>query len=160
MFRSALLSAVAAAFLTLTLAPAFAGPAETAFLQKLTASWTGKGKLTGAQTGSILCRIVVSGGNPSVRYQGRCTMPDMAAQAFSGSIVYNEKLKRYESRTLGGVVPGIKRGNSLTFTEKNSSAQGTAYSTMTISPTNLVTTFTLVSRKGEKTTSTITFTKK
>src|SRR5215217_7980887 len=69
MIRTALLSAVAAAFLTLTAAPAFAGPAETAFLQKLTASWTGKGKLIGAQTGPISCRIVVTGGNPSVKYQ-------------------------------------------------------------------------------------------
>jgi hypothetical protein len=160
MFRSAVLSVIVAAFLTLSTAPAFAGPAESAFLQKLTASWTGKGKLSGAQTGQILCRIVVTGGSQSVKYQGRCTIPDMAAQAFNGAITYNDKLKRYESRTMNGVIPGIKRGNSLVFTEKNKSMQGTAYSQMTISPTNLVTTFTLVDSKGQKTTSTITFSKK
>ena len=159
MLRTIMISAATAAILALTAAPALAGPAETAFLQKLTANWTGKGKLTGAQTGAVSCRLVLTGGNPSVKYQGRCTIPDMAARAFSGSITYNDKLGRYESRTLGGTVAGIKRGNSLVFTDKNTTMEGTAYSQMTISPSSLVMSFTLIDKHGDKTTSTITFSK-
>lgn len=160
MIRTTIVSAIAAAFITLAAAPAFAGPAETAFLQQLTANWVGKGNLSGAQSGPVSCRVVVSSGKTNVKYQGRCTIPDFAAQAFSGSIAYNDSLKRYESRTASGTVPGIKRGNSLVFTDSHRSLQGTAYSQMKISPTSLVVSFTVVDKKGEKTTSTITFSKK
>jgi hypothetical protein len=159
MLRTIMISAATAAMLALTAAPVLAGPAETAFLQKLTANWTGKGKLTGAQSGQVLCRLVITGGSQNVKYQGRCTIPDMAARAFSGSITYNDKLGRYESRTMGGTVAGIKRGNSLVFTDKSTSMEGTSYSQMTISPSSLVMSFTLIDKKGEKTTSAITFTK-
>ena len=159
MIRTILLSAATAALMVLSAAPAFAGPTETAFLQKLGASWTGKGKLTGAQTGQVSCRIVITAKGQSAKYQGRCTIPDLAAQAFNGSITYNDKLKRYESRTMNGVVPGIKRGSSLVFTDSRRSMQGTSYSQMTISASSLVVTFTLVDKDGEKTKSTVSFTK-
>lgn len=140
--------------------PSFAGPSETAFLQKLTANWVGKGRLSGQESGPIACRIVVSGGGQSIKYQGRCNIPDMAAQAFNGAIVYNDTTKQYESRTVGGTVPGIKRGNSLVFTNKSTTIAGTSYSTMTISPSSLVVDFTLVDGKsGDKTTSRVTFSK-
>src|SRR3569623_538462 len=93
--------------------PTFAGPAENAFLQKLTANWVCKGKISGQNGGPIACRIVVTAGSQSARYQGRCNIPDMATQAFSGAIVYNDAKKQYEYRTVGGTVPGITRGNSL-----------------------------------------------
>ena len=157
MLRSVIAAGLTATLLALTAAPALAGPAETAFLQKLTANWTGRGKLTGAQSGAVACRLVISGGGQSVKYQGRCTIPDMASQAFNGAISYNEKTKRYEIRSISGSVPGIKRGNSLVFTTKDSSIQGTSYSTMTFSPSSLVINFTIVDKKGNKTTSTISF---
>ena len=158
-FAKALAVFVSAAIIALTAAPAFAGPAESAFLQKLTASWTGRGKLTGAQSGPVACRLVISGGGQSVKYQGRCTIPDMASQAFNGAISYNDKLHRYEIRSISGSVPGIKRGNSLVFTTKENSMGGRSYSTMTFSPTSLVVDFTIVDRQGEKTTSRISFSK-
>jgi hypothetical protein len=157
MLRSVIAAALTATLLGLTAAPALAGPAETAFLQKLTANWTGRGKLTGAQSGPVACRLVISGGGQSVKYQGRCTIPDMATQAFNGAISYNDKTKRYEVRSISGSVPGVRRGNSLVFTTKDNSLQGTAYSTMTFSPTNLSIDFTIVDKKGEKTTSQISF---
>ena len=150
---------LSAALIGLTAAPAFAGPAETAFLQKLTANWTGRGKLNGAQSGPVSCRLVISGGSQSVKYQGRCTIPDMATQAFNGAISYNDKLKRYEIKSISGNVPGIKRGNSLVFTTKDSSMGDTSYSTMTFSSSSLVINFTIVDRQGEKTTSRISFSK-
>lgn len=157
--RTKLFSVLVAAALALSATPAFAGPAETAFLQKLTANWVGKGKLVGAQSGPVACRIVITAGGQSAKYQGRCTIPDMASQAFNGAITYNEKSKRYEVRSISGTVPGVKRGNSLVFTTKDTSMSGSSYSTMTISPSSLVVNFTIVDRHGEKTTSHITFSK-
>ena len=160
MLRSVVLSVTAAALMALTAAPAFAGPAETAFLQKLTANWVGKGKISGPDGGPIACRIVITAGGQSAKYQGRCNIPDMAAQAFNGAIIYNDAKGRYETRTVGGTVPGIKRGNSLVFTTKNTSIAGTAYSTMTLSPSSLTVDFSLVDGKtGDKSSSHIVFSK-
>jgi|GEM_PF-3351793 len=159
MLRTALLTAAAIAMISVTAAPAFAGPAETAYLQKLNASWTGRGKVVGGQGGSIACRIVFSSSGQSAKYQGRCNIPDMATQAFNGAISYNDAKGRYESRSLGGTVPGVKRGNSLVFTTKDTSMGGTAYSTMTISPASLVVDFSLIDRDGGKTSSRVTFSK-
>jgi hypothetical protein len=158
MLRNATLAAVAAAMIALSAAPAFAGPAETAFLQKLTNTWSGKGKLQGANSGPIACKIVVTGGGKSTKFQGRCNIPDMAQQAFSGSIAYNDKTKQYESRSSSGTVPGIRKGDKLVFRTSNRNLAGTSTSTMTISPSSLVVDFALVEKKsGDKTTSRITF---
>jgi hypothetical protein len=159
LFAKTLAIALSAGLIGLTAAPAFAGPAETAFLQKLTANWTGRGKLNGAQSGPVACRLVISGGNTSIKYQGRCSIPDMATQAFNGAISYSDKTNRYEIRSMSGSVPGIRRGNSLVFTTKDSSMGGSSYSTMTLSPSSLVIDFTIVDRQGEKTTSHISFSK-
>ena len=96
MLRNATLAVAAAAMIALTAAPALAGPAETAFLQKLTNTWSGKGNLKGANSGPIACKIVITGGGKSTKFQGRCNIPDMAQQAFSGSIAYNDRTKQYE----------------------------------------------------------------
>ena len=154
-----LLSVLFAALLGLSATPSFAGPAETAFLQKLTANWVGKGRLVGAQSGAVACRIDITGGGQSARYQGRCTIPDMASQAFNGAIFYNDSAKRYEVRSINGTVAGVKRGGSLVFTTKSSSLGGTYYSTMTLSPSSLSVHFTIVDKQGQKTTSTISFSK-
>jgi hypothetical protein len=158
MLRNATLAAVAAAMIALTAAPAFAGPAETAFLQKLSNTWSGRGNLQGANTGPIACKIVISAGGKSTKFQGRCNIPDMAQQAFSGSISYNDKTKQYESRSGTTTVPGIRKGDTLVFRTSNRSLAGTATSTMSISPSSLVVDFALVEKKtGDKTTSRITF---
>ncbi len=158
MLRHLTLAAVAAAMLAFSAAPAaIAGPSEQAFLQKLTNTWSGKGSLKGANTGPIACKVVVSGGGKSAKFQGRCNIPDMAQQAFSGSITYNDKTKQYESRSAGGTVPGIRKGDKLVFRTSSKNIAGTATSTMTISPSSLVVDFALVEKKGGKTTSRVTF---
>jgi len=159
MFRNATLAAVAAAMIALTAAPALAGPAETAFLQKLSNTWSGRGNLQGANSGPIACKIVISSASGrSTKFQGRCNIPDMAQQAFSGSISYNDKTKQYESRSAGGVVPGIRKGDTLVFRTTSRNLAGTATSTMSISPSSLMVDFALVEKKsGDKTTSRITF---
>ena len=157
MFRNLAISVAAAAMLTFTAAPAFAGPAETAFLQKLTNTWSGKGQLKGAESGPINCKVVITAGGKNAKFQGRCNIPDMAQQAFSGSISYNDKAKRYESRSTGGTVPGVRKGDRLVFTTSSKNISGTSRSVMTISPSSLVIDFSLTTKKGEKTTSRVTF---
>ena len=159
MLRNATLAAVAAAMIALTAVPAaLAGPAETAFLQKLTNTWSGKGNLRGADSGPIACKMVITAGKSNAKYQGRCNIPDMAQQAFSGSIAYNDKTKQFESRSASGTVPGIRKGDKLVFRTSNRNMAGTSTSTMTISPSSLVVDFALVEKKsGDKTTSRITF---
>jgi hypothetical protein len=159
MIRTAVLAALTAAAIALTAAPVFAGPAELAFLQKLNASWVGKGRVSGPNGGPVACRIEFTANGQAARYQGRCTIPDMAAQAFNGAITYNDKLKRYEARSVNGSVPGTKRGNALIFTNKTVDVRGSAYSTMTVSPTSLVVKFSFVDPQGQKSGSTITFSK-
>jgi len=158
MFRTTVMTAIAAAMIAFTAAPVLAGPAETAFLQKLTNTWSGKGKLSGAETGAIACKLVIKGAAKAT-YQGRCNIPDMAQQAFSGSISYNDKTKRYESRSANGTVPGVRRGDKLVFTTTNKNMGGTAYSTMTIAANSLTVDFAIVDKNGAKTTSRISFTK-
>ncbi len=157
--RRLITSAFVALFLAAAAAPALAGPSETAFLQRLNASWTGHGKLSGAESGPVTCRIVITSGGENARYQGRCSIPDAAAQAFNGSITYNDQLKRFESRSLSGTTVGVRRGDTLTFTNKSNSLAGRTYSTMALSPSSLVITFTIINQQGDKTTSTITFTR-
>jgi hypothetical protein len=156
MFRNAVLALAAVAMLGAAV-PAYAGPAETAFLQKLTNTWTGKGKLTGAENGPIACKMVLSAGKTNLRFQGRCNIPDLAQQAFSGSISYNDKLGRYESKSGNRVVPGVRKGDKLVFRTQSRTLAGTATSTMTISPSSLVVDFALVGKQGEKTTSRVIF---
>lgn len=158
MLRKATLAAIAAAMIALTAAPALAGPAETAFLQKLSNTWSGRGSLKGANSGPIACKVVVTAGGKSTKFQGRCNIPDMAQQAFSGTISYNDRAGRYESRSMNGTVPGIRKGDKLVFRTSSRNLAGTSTSTMTISPTSLVVDFALVEKKtGDKTTSRITF---
>lgn len=157
MFRKAALAAVAAIMIAATAAPAYAGPAETAFLQKLGNTWSGKGRLQGAETGAIACKIVFTAGGKSTKYQGRCNIPDMAQQAFNGAITYNDKAGRYEARSVGGTVPGVRKGDKLVFRSSSRNLGGTATSTMTISPSSLVVDFAMVDKQGERTTSRITF---
>ncbi|MEO6013853.1 MAG: hypothetical protein ABIQ30_09760 [Devosia sp.] len=158
MFRTVVISAIAATMIAFTAVPVLAGPAETAFLQKLTNTWSGKGKLSGAETGAIACKLVIKGAAKAT-YQGRCNIPDMAQQAFSGSISYNDKLKRYESRSANGTVAGVRRGDKLVFTTTSKNMGGTSYSTMTIAASSLTVDFAIVDKNGAKTTSRISFTK-
>lgn len=160
MRRTALLSILTAVTLALTAAPSFAGPAETAFLAKLSNTWSGKGNISGPDGGTIACKLVLTAGGQNLKYQGRCAIPDMAQQAFNGAISYNDKLKRYESRTTGKTVAGVRRGDKLVFTTSGKSMAGTAYTTMTIAANSLTIDFALVdSKTGDKSTSHIVFSK-
>lgn len=160
MLRTASILAALAVAATLGIAPASAGPAENAFLAKVAGTWTGNGKLTGAEAGPIACKIVFKASGAKLTYTGRCNVQDLGAQAFSGSISYNDAAKRYEARSGTTTVAGTKSGSSLVFTTKARTIAGNATSTMTISASRIVVDFTVVAaRTSEKSASKITFSK-
>src|SRR5262249_44743949 len=102
------------------------------------------------------CKISFKAAGSRLNYTGRCNVQDLGGQGFSGSITYNDSTKRYEVQSAAGPVVGIRRGNSIVFTTKSNSLQGTYYSTMTLSPSAISIAFTIV-RDGEKTTSKVNF---
>lgn len=157
MTRSRVLVAAAVAALSFTALPAQAGPAETAYLQSLANTWTGRGELSGAESGTVSCRLTFKPSGKRVNYTGRCNMPDAGSQPFSGSISYNDSRQRYEAKSSGSTAVGQKSGDSLTFAHRNRTARGTSNSTMSVSPNSLVVDFVLSDRQGDQTSSRIVF---
>lgn len=151
------ISAAFAAILAISsVVPAVAGQAEANFLSRLAGSWSGSGKMVGGETGPISCRLVFKASGARLNYTGRCNVQDFGSQGFSGAITYNDSARRYEVRSTAGLVVGVRRGNSIVFTTKSRTIQGSAYSTMTLSPSAITIAFTFV-RDGEKTTSRVSF---
>jgi hypothetical protein len=150
---------LSAALLTvLSVAPAFAGASEAAFLNRLAGTWSGKGRLTGAESGPISCKLNFKAGSSRINYTGRCNVQDVGAQGFSGSIGYDDRAKHYIVYSANGSVIGVRRGNSIVFTTKTQTVSGSSYSTMTVSPSAISIDFTIVrSSSGEKTRSHINF---
>ena len=156
--RLALALPALAALMLGAVTPSFAGPSENAFLAKLVGSWNGKGQLKGAENGPISCKVVFKAGSGGkVNYNGRCSVQDVGAQSFSGSLSYNDAKKIYEGRSMGGTAVGVKRGSSVVFTTKSNSIMGRSYSTMTVSASRITIDFSIIDTKGEKTTSHVTF---
>lgn len=154
--RPFLTAAFAALLAALSTVPVVAGPTEAAFLARLAGSWSGNGRLTGADTGPISCRLQLASSAGRINYLGRCNVQDLGGQGFSGGITYNDATHHYEIRSAAGLVVGVRRGNSIVFTTKSQSMGGSYYSTMTLSPSTITINFTLI-RSGEKTTSRVTF---
>jgi hypothetical protein len=152
-------SIVLAALLVLAPAlPAFAGPSEASFLSRIAGLWSGSGRMTGAEAGPISCKMSFRPSGDRLNYTGRCNVQDMGGQGFNGSINYNDQTRRYEVRSAAGVVVGVRRGNSLVFTTKSQTMSGTAYSTMTVSPSSISVNFSFI-RQGQKTVSHVSFSK-
>ena len=149
------LAAILAATAT---APAFAGPSEASFLSRIAGMWSGNGQMKGADAGPISCKISFRPSGDRLNYTGRCNVQDMGGQGFNGSINYNDQTRRYEVRSMNGLVVGVRRGNSLVFTTKSQTMSGSAYSTMTLSPSSISISFSFI-RQGQKTTSHVTFSK-
>lgn len=154
-----LVAAASLASLSLTALPAVAGQAETAYLQQLSGNWTGSGKLSGADDGTVSCRVTFKPSGQRVNYSGRCNLTGVGSQSLTGSISYNDAKKQYEAKASGGTAIGKKSGQSLTFASTNRTIAGTVTSNMTLSPTRFVIDFSLTTSKGEKTASKITFRK-
>ena len=119
-------------------APAIAGPSEAAFLEQLAGTWRGKGKVTGAESGNLTCRLTVKPSGERLNFNGRCAYSGgSSAQSFSGSIRYNDAKGVFESSSNGRTVAGKKSGSNLVFTTTHKDIRGSMTSTLTLSPSAL-----------------------
>ncbi|HHY50727.1 MAG TPA: hypothetical protein GYA10_13380 [Alphaproteobacteria bacterium] len=143
-------------------APALAGEREVAYLQSLAGTWSGKGRITGAEAGTVTCRLTLRPSGERLNFNGRCAMSGGSVpQSFSGSIRYNDKKGVYESSSQGRTVAGKKSGSSLVFTTSMSDMRGRGTSTMTMSPDAIKVQFKMVNgRTGEASQGSIPFTKR
>jgi hypothetical protein len=113
----------AAAGLTLAsaVAPALAGPNETAFLQSYVGGWKGTGLLTGGETDeTFTCRVnVTKGRDNKINYAGRCAVAGLNLSV-AGTIAYVDANGRYEAAmtsnaTFTGTAVGRRQGGSVVF---------------------------------------------
>jgi hypothetical protein len=134
-----LLPAAVAAMIGLWALPALAGPAETAFLGKLAGTWTGTGAVTGTETGSVACKMILKFGADKLGFNGKCDVGDLGPpQSVSGTISYNDKTKRYEAKGNGQTSVGTKSGSTLTFVTKLRQMGAAGTSTMKLSASSIV----------------------
>ncbi|HEX4299144.1 MAG TPA: hypothetical protein VHZ56_14080 [Devosia sp.] len=101
--------------------PAFAGPAETAALEKYLGTWNGTGTMTGGQTQSVTCKMALSEGNGGkLNYTGRCNLAG-AQLSVTGTIAWIDAKHRYEAVMnsgvggFKGVAVGEREGDSIVF---------------------------------------------
>lgn len=113
------------------IAPAFAAQADVALLQKYAGNWRGKGTLTGAESGSILCRLSFRPKGERLSYSGRCSA-GAGAQSFTGTMAFNESTKRFEATSSGQTIAGKRSGGGVVFTTNTSTRRGTITSTMSL----------------------------
>lgn len=148
MIRLAAFSLVLATLLSPLVA--LAGPAEETYLANLTGKWAGKGTLTGGESGTINCSLIVRKRSVGANFAAKCDVEELGPQNFSSVITYNDAEKRYEALSRGGEVTiGTKSGNTLTFVGKvKGLAAGT--STMKLSPSRIAID-TIVKRPGNST---------
>ena len=134
-----LLPAAVAATIALSAMPALAGDAESAFLSKLAGTWTGTGVVTGTDTGSIACKMILKFAAGKLGFNGKCDVGDLGPpQSVSGTIAYSDKTKHYEAKGNGQTSVGTKSGSTLTFVTKLRQMGAAGTSTMKLSAGSIV----------------------
>ena len=123
--------------LALCASPAFAGAADQAFLAKLAGTWTGSGTITGDETGSVDCKLTLTG-TDKVNFRGLCDAGKFGPQDYSGVLTFDEKSGKYLARSNGETVVGVKSGGSVVFTSKMKTMAGTGNSVMKLSASTIV----------------------
>jgi len=160
MYRSlASIVAAAAALVALGAAPAFAGAAENAFLSKLAGNWSGSGRITGAQAGTVSCKLEMKPSGAHLNFTGRCNAEDIGGQSFSGSLAYNDAARRYEARSSGGTAIGVKKGGGVSFTTRMRTIAGSGTTVMNLTTSRIAIDFNLTDPDGGTSKSHIVFTK-
>jgi len=155
-----LLRAAAAAAVILVSPAAFAGDAESAYLNSLAGDWVGSGNVSGPEGGNVSCRVVMKPAGNRLNFSGRCNAPGNAqSQSFSGSIRYSDQRRRYESSSNGITVVGSLSGSTLSFVTEQKTIQGQISSTMSVSPRAMKMQFRLIDPDGQTMQGTIPFKK-
>lgn len=133
MIRTTALAAALLSFALASPAPLAAAEADVALLMSFAGSWQGKGKLSGAEEGNVICRMTMKPSGEKLRYNGRCTLDGQGSQSFQGTIQFNDDTKRYEAKSGGSpVVEGKKSGGGIVFSFSDSDARGSMSSTMSL----------------------------
>lgn len=105
--------------LSLTSTAAIAGDKEDAFLAKLVGQWSGKGALSGAETGNLVCTSTIRAVKAGINYKVSCDVPEFGDQNFSGTVSYNDDKGQYEAKSPGGTITvGTKSGSAVIFNVK------------------------------------------
>ncbi len=108
----------------LSVAPAFAGPAEVALLRSYEGNWRGRGNVVGSDTETVTCRMSLTDGNGNkVNYAGRCSLAGTDL-AINGTLAYIDASSRYEGAmtsniNFSGVAVGRKEGDGIVFNLKS-----------------------------------------
>jgi len=151
MNRTSLIAGVVAIALCAAAGPAFAGPAEDAFLAKLVGSWTGGGSIKGGVNGAMTCTLKFRATSAGVHYSGNCDVEDVGGQSFSGDLSYSDKTHQYQAVSVGGdVVVGVKHGGGVSFVGKLHGLAGTGTSTMTVTANRISIDTALVDSQSNK----------
>jgi hypothetical protein len=143
-------------------APAFAGTKEVALLASYAGDWRGKGKITGDNPGTVVCRMSLKSGTAGkLSYNGRCSFGQGAA-SFAGTMLYNDATKRYEAvtSTRGQSATSVGRptGGGVTFTSSTTDDQiGKVSSTIALAGDKITLSFQMTDAKGGKSASSIDF---
>lgn len=158
-FNTTAKAAMVGLVLAATASPALAGPEETEFLHRMAGTWMGQGKITGAEAGSVSCRLTLKPSGDRLNFNGRCNYSGSSApQSFSGRISYNDRTGQYETSSRGETAVGRRSGSTLTFVTEQVDMRGRGTSTMSLSPNSIKVQIELVSR-GETSRGSIPFTR-
>lgn len=102
-------------------APVLAAQADIDFLSSYLGDWKGRGKLQGANTETVVCKLSLSAANNNtkINYAGRCTLAGNNL-AVNGTVAYVDAKRRYEAvmtsnAAFTGVAVGQKQGNGVVF---------------------------------------------
>lgn len=137
----------------LALPVAHAAEADVTFIRSFAGNWQGKGRLTGAEEGNLVCRLTMKPSGTRLFYNGRCALDGQGSRSFQGTIQYNDDLRRYEAKTSGSpIVVGKKSGGSIVFSFSDSDERGSVSSTMTLSASTIRFAFTAVDAKTREVT--------
>lgn len=157
--------ALAATLALPTALPAVAGPAESALLAKYAGEWRGAGKVTGPDSGTVVCRLSFKSATTGrLSYTGRCSFSGSGAASFRGTLSYNDAKRQYEAASsaqgVSSTTIGRKQGGGIVFAASGMDTRyGTASSTMTLGGSTIKLSFKLVDNKGETSASSISFSK-
>ena len=122
-------------------------------------TWNGQGKITGAEAGSVACRLTLRPSGERLNFNGRCTYSGSSTpQSFSGRISFNDRTGNWEASSRGDIVAGKKNGSTLTFVMSGTDMRGTGHSTLSLSPRQIKVDM-QITRNGETSKGSIPFTK-
>jgi len=118
-------------------APKIAAQADIALLQDYLGDWRGRGKLSGANTETVVCKLNLSNGNDTkINYAGRCAIAGTNL-SINGTLAYIDEKRRYEAimtsnAAFTGVAIGRKQGNGVVFNLKEREKDEAKQQDMTI----------------------------